>query len=61
MTGLQPGSPAQKAGVKTQDIVVYDRYRRQFLQAGFDKWLPEGVRWMHAVEDYEEIQLAIAS
>jgi uncharacterized protein (DUF362 family) len=46
-------------GVKAQDIVVYDRYRRQFLQAGFDKWLPEGVRWMHAVEDYEEIQLAI--
>jgi uncharacterized protein (DUF362 family) len=46
-------------GVKAQDIVVYDRYRRQFLQAGFDKWLPEGVRWMHAAEDYEEIQLGI--
>ena len=46
-------------GVKAQDIVVYDRYRRQFLQAGFDKWLPEGVRWMHAVEDYETIQLGI--
>ena len=46
-------------GVKAQDIVVYDRYRRQFLQAGFDKWLPEKVRWMHAAEDYEEIQLGI--
>lgn len=46
-------------GVKAQDIVVYDRYRRQFLDAGFDKWLPEGVRWMHAVEDYELIQLGI--
>ncbi|MBI2684971.1 MAG: DUF362 domain-containing protein [Acidobacteria bacterium] len=47
------------AGVKPQDIIVYDRYRRQFLSAGFDKWLPEKVRWMHAVEDYEGIQLGI--
>ena len=29
------------------------------LGAGFDKWLPEGVRWSHAAEDYEEIQQAI--
>jgi uncharacterized protein (DUF362 family) len=47
------------AGVKNRDIVVYDRYRRQFLNAGFDKWLPQGVRWSHAAEDYEEIQQAI--
>lgn len=46
-------------GVKPQDIVVYDRYRRQFLQAGFDKWLPEKVRWTHAAEDYEGIQLGM--
>lgn len=46
-------------GVKAKDIVVYDRYRLQFLKAGFDKWLPDGVRWMHAVDDYEEIQLGI--
>lgn len=46
-------------GVKAEDIVVYDRYRRQFLQAGFNTWLPEKVRWMHAAEDYEEIQLGI--
>lgn len=48
-----------EAGIKNKDIVVYDRYRKQFLSAGFDKWLPEGVRWAHAVEDYEEIQQAI--
>lgn len=47
------------AGVKPQDIVVYDRYRKQFVDAGFDKWLPEKVRWMAAVEDYEGIQLGI--
>ncbi|MGH9719102.1 MAG: DUF362 domain-containing protein, partial [Bryobacteraceae bacterium] len=33
----------QAAGIKRNDIVVYDRYRAQFFKAGFDKWLPEGV------------------
>ena len=47
------------AGVKTGDIFAYDRYRKQFLRAGFDKWLPEGVRWECAVEEYENIQLAL--
>jgi uncharacterized protein (DUF362 family) len=46
-----------QAGVKKRDIVVYDRYREEFLQAGFDKWLPEGVRWMSASERYQAIQL----
>jgi uncharacterized protein (DUF362 family) len=49
----------ESAGVKRRDIVVYDRYRAQFLKAGFDKWLPEGVRMSHAVEDYDGIQQAI--
>ena len=48
------------AGVKNKDIVVYDRYRAQFLHAGFDKWLPEGVRTSNAAEDYDEVQQAIA-
>src|SRR5580700_10555519 len=47
------------AGVKNKDIVVYDRYRAQFLRAGFDKWLPEGVRTSSAAEDYDEVQQAI--
>ncbi len=47
------------AGVKPKDIVVYDRYRAQFFKAGFDKWLPEGVRHSNAVEDYETVQQAI--
>ncbi len=49
----------RSAGIKAQDIVVYDRYRRQFLSAGFQKWLPEGVRWSHAAEDYDDIQQGI--
>jgi len=50
----------QSAGVRKEDIVVYDRYRAQFLKAGFREWLPEGVRWSSATEDYDNIQQAIA-
>jgi hypothetical protein len=32
------------AGVPAKNMVAYDRYKREFLEAGFDKWLPEGVR-----------------
>ncbi len=49
----------EAAGVKRRDIVVYDRYRAQFLRAGFDKWLPEGVRTSYAAEDYDNVQQAI--
>ena len=42
-----------EAGVKPKDIVAYDRYKRQFLSGGFDKWLPEGVRWTWASDDVD--------
>ncbi len=45
------------AGVPAKNIVVYDRYKDQFTSAGFDKWLPEGVRWSYAVRDYDNIQM----
>jgi hypothetical protein len=32
-------------GVKTSDMFVYDRYRGEFMEAGYHKNLPEGVRW----------------
>jgi len=47
------------AGIKNKDIVVYDRYRDQFFEAGFDKWLPEGVRTSNAVGTFYTVQLAI--
>lgn len=46
----------ESAGVKRRDIVVYDRYHDQFFSAGFDKWLPEGVRVSYAAKDYENVQ-----
>ena len=50
----------EAAGVKRQDIIAYDRYRDQFYRAGFDKWLPEGVRISCAVPAYDEVQQGIA-
>jgi uncharacterized protein (DUF362 family) len=47
----------KEAGVKLRDIVAYDRYRAEFLSGGFDKWLPEGVRWMWATEKAGIFQL----
>jgi len=44
------------AGIQHKDIVVYDRYRRQFFSAGYDKWLPEGVRSSYATENVDSIQ-----
>ena len=33
------------AGVKTGDMFVYDRFRGEFMEAGYHKILPGGVRW----------------
>jgi hypothetical protein len=33
------------AGVKTNDIFVYDRYRSEFMDAGYQKIVPDGVHW----------------
>jgi hypothetical protein len=49
----------ESAGVRRQDIVVYDRYRAQFLEMGFDRWLPDGVRWSTATADYDNTQQRI--
>jgi Domain of unknown function (DUF362) len=49
----------EAAGVKRRDVVVYDRYRKEFLDAGFDKWLPDGVRTSYAVEQGDDVQQGI--
>lgn len=45
------------AGVKTTNMVAYDRYRSEFIAAGFDKWLPEGVRWTYGTDKSHPLQL----
>jgi uncharacterized protein (DUF362 family) len=44
-------------GIPHRDIVAYDRYKREFIQAGFDKWLPQGVRWIGATDQPHPLQL----
>jgi hypothetical protein len=50
----------EAAGIKRKDIVAYDRYKDEFYQAGFDKWLPEGVRVAWAADYYDNTQQKIA-
>ncbi len=48
----------QEVGIKTRDIVAYDRFRAEFLAGGVDKWLPEGVRWMAGTaRTFDSLQL----
>ncbi len=46
--------------MKRGNIVVYDRYKSEFFAAGFDKWLPEGVRISWATAEYDRTQQNIA-
>ncbi len=45
------------AGVKTNDIFVYDRYRGEFMDAGYHKVLPDGVHWGGLDPVYNQFQL----
>lgn len=45
------------AGIKNKDIVAYDRYKKEFLAAGFHKWLPQDVRWTYATDEVGRFQL----
>lgn len=47
----------QSAGVPAKNIIAYDRYKREFISAGFDKWLPEGVRWTYGTDEPHPLQL----
>jgi uncharacterized protein (DUF362 family) len=47
----------ESAGVRRKDIVVYDRWHTSFLDAGFDKWVPDDIRWTSASPKGVKIQL----
>jgi len=46
-----------QAGVTNPNIVVFNRYREEAVQAGILKWLPAGVHFDAASERYNEVQL----
>jgi uncharacterized protein (DUF362 family) len=50
----------RSAGVRPADILVFDRYRRQLLNAGYADNLPEGCRHDAAALDFDPVQLDIA-
>jgi len=49
------------AGVKTSDIFVYDRYRAEFMEAGYHKILPGGIRWGGLDPDGDQFRLDFPS
>ena len=53
------GKVLKSAGVKPQDIIVFDRYGDMWAKAGYQKHLPDGVRGGGAVEKYDDVQLDI--
>lgn len=49
----------ESAGIPRKNIVAYDRYKQEFYAAGFDKWLPEGVRIAWAADYNDRTQQRI--
>ena len=47
------------AGVRLSDIMMFERYRKQFIQAGYLARLPEGVHWECCSSQVDESQLEI--
>lgn len=49
----------KSAGVRPQDIIIFDRYGDMWAKAGYQKHLPDGVRGASAVEKHDDVQLDI--
>jgi hypothetical protein len=47
----------KEAGVTGREVIVYNRYRQETLDAGIDKWVPQGVRMEFGSPAYNETQL----
>ena len=51
----------RSAGINLKDMVVFDRYGREFMAAGYQKILPAGVSWGGLTPDaWDPGQLQIA-
>ncbi len=45
------------AGVKVKDMFVFDRYKKEFMAAGMDKAVPDGVHWGGLTPEDDPTQL----
>lgn len=52
-------SSLRSAGVRTRDILVFERYKNEFLAAGYEAQLPDGVHWECSSASYDEFQTEI--
>ncbi len=50
----------KSAGVKTNDMFVYERYRGEFMTAEYQKILPAGIKWGGLTPEDDPTQLEIA-
>ncbi len=48
------------AGVKARDMIVFDRYREEFIHAGMHKAVPDGVLWGGLTPEAEPSQLRLS-
>jgi hypothetical protein len=49
----------RSAGVRPGDILVFERYRNEFLVSGYHEILPDGVHWEAASAQYDDPQTEI--
>ena len=47
------------AGVKPKDVVVFDRYKEEFLPSGLTKILPDGVLWASLTPESDPTQIRL--
>jgi uncharacterized protein DUF362 len=47
------------AGVRKNDILVFERYRNELLGCHYDQMLPDGVHWECSSAGYDDFQLEI--
>jgi uncharacterized protein (DUF362 family) len=50
----------KSAGVKTRDMIVFERYREEFLNAGMHKAVPDGVLWGGLTYEADPSQLRMS-
>lgn len=49
----------KSAGVRASDVLVFERYKNEFMQCNYPRNLPDGVHWECSSAAYDDLQLAI--
>jgi uncharacterized protein (DUF362 family) len=49
----------KSAGVRPRDIMVFERYRNEFFDAGYLQWMPTDMHWEASSAEYDNSQLEL--